>query len=491
MSILRRRTFVRKADDTRQDVSDAAASGNVSSPNQPWTRKADDAAAAGLWEPTEEALKSASQTVQTGIKAPFVRCQTSSLGGIARSAVLIAISLDPKETWQNGIFENSRSGRISISREGVVEHFSGQFSTGGFSNRYNFRKYRAKTLDAAITKINAFLAAAPQTTKAARPGLRKDGNFLPNRSRVPDQTTIDRGRTPQFPNGAKPGDKITTRLSGSFSATYTLRSKTNPFDGGTEFYYQWSAMGEQSRSDDEYPTMRELNQALANTYRIQMQESKEESDAGKAARPAMRKASDPRIEWFKRNPDKLKGRFVNAGGLVGFVVGTGKVGNTNMVGLKIKDSHGDIDVADLSSLKSVDRDDAADRKAGVPSAKAARPAMRKAGGASDDNLIQWLVSEGWDRDTAAMEVANYRKYGIKELDPTPRKAITQALQELRGTTKAAVIDPAIKIVGTPFDARARILNKTNGRLLKSKEFRGRFAKASARAWADAEVKKLL
>lgn len=146
-------------------------------------------------------------------------------------------------------------------------------------------------------------------------------------------------------------------------------------------------------------------------------------------------ASDKaRIEWFKRNPDKLKGRFVNAGGLIGHVVGIGKVGKTNMTGLKIKDVHGKIDVADVGALKSVDYDPQADAEAGVPMTEveskeaSTRPTMRKAG----------IISS--------------------------------------------------EVLGTPFDARARIT--VNGRLVKSKSFTGRFAKASARAWADAEVKKL-
>ena len=144
--------------------------------------------------------------------------------------------------------------------------------------------------------------------------------------------------------------------------------------------------------------------------------------------------------------------------------------------------------------------DVSDAAASGNTANPNEPWTRKAENVDDARLVSWLVADGWDRATAEMEVGNYRKYGLQELTETPRKAITQALRELRGvasktsrpaTTKAAVIDPKIAVVGTAFDARARIINKTNGRLLKSREFKGRFAKASARAWAEAEVKKLL
>ena len=132
----------------------------------------EDAPTNGLWEPTKEGLEAAVAKAQAGIKAPFVKCSGSSLGGLARSAIMIAISLDPKESWANNIFENGRSGRMSISREGVIEHFSGSFRRPG-EPKYVFRKARARTLDAAIQKINAFVASAPQTSKAARPAMHK------------------------------------------------------------------------------------------------------------------------------------------------------------------------------------------------------------------------------------------------------------------------------------------------------------------------------
>ena len=46
--------------------------------------------------------------IKSRIKAPVVGSQVSTLGGVARSSIIIKISLDPKSKWYNGIYENSR-----------------------------------------------------------------------------------------------------------------------------------------------------------------------------------------------------------------------------------------------------------------------------------------------------------------------------------------------------------------------------------------------
>ncbi len=65
--------------------------------------------------------------VKTGLKnkIPYVSAQVSTLGGKHRPSVMLTVSLDPKETWTNGILENSRYGKIDIRHDGRVELFSG------------------------------------------------------------------------------------------------------------------------------------------------------------------------------------------------------------------------------------------------------------------------------------------------------------------------------------------------------------------------------
>lgn len=90
--------------------------------------------------------------VQTLLKAPFVVSSVSRLGG--SSAVMVKVSLDPKESWANDIWQNSRWMVFSLSQDGTIE----QTSKGHKSPK--FRKVRAVTDDAVIAKINAFLLAS-------------------------------------------------------------------------------------------------------------------------------------------------------------------------------------------------------------------------------------------------------------------------------------------------------------------------------------------
>jgi hypothetical protein len=47
---------------------------------------------------------------------PHNRAYISTLGGEKNASILITIGLDKKETWSNGIFENSRYVRYHIDR---------------------------------------------------------------------------------------------------------------------------------------------------------------------------------------------------------------------------------------------------------------------------------------------------------------------------------------------------------------------------------------
>lgn len=89
--------------------------------------------------------------LKDGIRAPFVSVVMSTLGGAERASLMVSVSLDPKETWQNGIFHNSRYFMLSVNRNGVVE----QFSSSGLPAK--MRKTRVKSVDEAVRKINAYI----------------------------------------------------------------------------------------------------------------------------------------------------------------------------------------------------------------------------------------------------------------------------------------------------------------------------------------------
>ncbi len=69
------------------------------------------------------------QTIN-GWSLPYVKAYVSSLGGEERSSVMVTVSLDPRDTWTNGILENSRYAKFAFHPgrtpdEVRFEHFSG------------------------------------------------------------------------------------------------------------------------------------------------------------------------------------------------------------------------------------------------------------------------------------------------------------------------------------------------------------------------------
>lgn len=100
---------------------------------------------------TPEEADAAVEKLQTGIKAPYVKVYKSTLGGADRVSILITVSLDPRETWSNGILENSRYFRMHYLMNGSLELFSGGWKMT------KFRKTKAKTPDDALAKINKYI----------------------------------------------------------------------------------------------------------------------------------------------------------------------------------------------------------------------------------------------------------------------------------------------------------------------------------------------
>lgn len=106
---------------------------------------------ADLNEDLNEALvQSDADAIKAGLQWPFVQVSLSTLGGDERASVMITVGLDPRESWSNGIFENSRYGRFSYNSDGSLEMFTGSRGTN------KFRKTRANGVQQAIDKINAW-----------------------------------------------------------------------------------------------------------------------------------------------------------------------------------------------------------------------------------------------------------------------------------------------------------------------------------------------
>ena len=95
--------------------------------------------------------------MQSEIKAPYVEPSVSTLGGKHRPSVMLRVSLDPRNTWANGIYHNSRGAGFDIDYTGSIEQ---HYLTLHPEPRpwSKFRKARYKTHDEAIKKINDWIA---------------------------------------------------------------------------------------------------------------------------------------------------------------------------------------------------------------------------------------------------------------------------------------------------------------------------------------------
>ena len=85
--------------------------------------------------------------------APYVSVRLSTLGGADKASLMILVSLDARETWRNGILENSRYKRLAMHHDGKIEQFSGYGCAP-------FRKCPAKSIEHAASKILAWIDAS-------------------------------------------------------------------------------------------------------------------------------------------------------------------------------------------------------------------------------------------------------------------------------------------------------------------------------------------
>jgi len=108
-----------------------------------------------------DSVKNEVSKMNAKIKAPYVKVNYSDLGGAIHVSIYILVSLDDKKDWYNGILENSRYFRMSLSNDGILQLFSGSH----LLRSYKFRKTKVKSVDDAITKINNYIQLASKGDK--------------------------------------------------------------------------------------------------------------------------------------------------------------------------------------------------------------------------------------------------------------------------------------------------------------------------------------
>ncbi len=105
------------------------------------------------------------EMLRSEIHAPYVNAYKSMLGGAHKVSVLVAVGLDSKDTWKNGIFENSRYFKLHIENSGVIERVMDSGLKGRWANNMmehvalskRFRKTKFKSLDEVVEKINKYI----------------------------------------------------------------------------------------------------------------------------------------------------------------------------------------------------------------------------------------------------------------------------------------------------------------------------------------------
>lgn len=107
------------------------------------------------------------------IEAPVVSVQKSVLGGPQNVAILISISLDPKNTWENGIFHNSRYMMFHISNDGVVVQHNRAHTIPE-----KFRKVRVQSIGDAVAKINKYISTVKKPVKDAYNPVEDPNNYM-------------------------------------------------------------------------------------------------------------------------------------------------------------------------------------------------------------------------------------------------------------------------------------------------------------------------
>lgn len=95
-----------------------------------------------------EEANSVMHHVKTGVNKPYVSAYVSTLGGKERPSVMLTISLDPKETWTNGILENSRYAKFDIDHTGRIKQISGPLK---------FRSAKPKNVEQLVSMLNTKL----------------------------------------------------------------------------------------------------------------------------------------------------------------------------------------------------------------------------------------------------------------------------------------------------------------------------------------------
>jgi hypothetical protein len=92
---------------------------------------------------------------------PYLSVSKGPMGG--NDSIFLAVGLNPKSEWKNGIFENSQYFRMAVYHSGEMEVFTQSLYKKGQRNCYEgrlktkFRKCNAKSVEEVVKRIKKFI----------------------------------------------------------------------------------------------------------------------------------------------------------------------------------------------------------------------------------------------------------------------------------------------------------------------------------------------
>lgn len=226
------------------------------------------------------------------LPVPYVSARVSQLGGAHRAATMVAVSLDPRESWSNGIFENSRHAKFSVNPEdGTIEQLTGWKVP-------KFRKARFKTPAEAVAKIAKWAKEGSETkanprkrASKANPGVPSDCYWGPrsNPSKSDYRVTV------LYPSGAKRSYTSEHRMFGGSKPAEIAADEARKGANGTIIEVRESNVGRPGGLLYRYEVV---------GYGVVRNAPKE-----KKANPKKRNPRKPAIRWqdMKLSPDQNVG----------------------------------------------------------------------------------------------------------------------------------------------------------------------------------------
>jgi hypothetical protein len=171
--------------------------------------------------------------------------RASTLGGQERASLMITVAFEPKDTWPNGILENSSYNHFDFNIDGTINCFYSYLRIPReVAKSIKFRKCRVRNVDEAIMKINVYIDKVNQSLSHVSEGKQRSKHFTNNINEY-DDIPRQRDKYPleKYGGGVEDEDKVTVAPDEEGTQS-DQDSSTGKFGGepfATEYFYnEWA-----------------------------------------------------------------------------------------------------------------------------------------------------------------------------------------------------------------------------------------------------------